>query len=126
MNTRVNLSRVVHSPRMSQKITILRRTGSWVDGTWVQSDKPDTLTMRGIVTMASAKDLQMVPEGDRLTGAVRILTTQQIFITDGTGHNTTDMVLWRGARYRIVTVTPDVDYGFWRSVGTRLDGDGIG
>ena len=126
MNTRVNLSRVVHSPRMSQKITILRRTGSWVDGTWVQSEQPATLTMRGIVTVANAKDLQQVPEGDRLQGAVRILTTERIYITDGPGYETTDMVLWRGARYRIVTVTPDVDYGFFRSIGSRLDGDGIG
>ena len=126
MNTRVNLSRVVHSPRMSQKITILRRTGSWQYGTWVQSDQPETLTMRGIVTMASAKDLQQVPEGDRLTGSIKILTTERIFITDGSGHDTTDMVFWRGARYRVVTVTPDIDYGFYRSIGTRLDGDGIG
>lgn len=126
MNTRVNLSRVVHSPRMSQKITILRRTGAWVDGAWVQSDQPETLAMRGIVTMANAKDLQQVPEGDRLTGAIRILTTERIYITDGTADNITDMVFWRGARYRVVTVTPDVDYGFYRSIGTRLDGDGIG
>jgi hypothetical protein len=80
--------------------------------------------MRGIVTMASAKDLQQVPEGDRLTGAIKILTTERIYITsDG---EITDMVFWRGARYRIVTVTPDIDYGFYRSIGSRLDGDGIG
>ena len=82
--------------------------------------------MRGIVTMATAKDMQMVPEGDRMTGAIRILTTERIYITDGATKDTTDMVLWRGARYRIVKVTPDVDYGFYRSIGTRLDGDGIG
>ena len=126
MNTRVNLARVVHSPRMSQKITILRRTGSWVAGTWVQSDKPETVIMRGIVTMASAKDLQQVPEGDRVTGSIKILTTDRIYITDDASGNITDMVFWRGARYRVVTVTPDIDYGFYRSIGTRLDGDGIG
>lgn len=124
MNTRVNLARVVHSPRMSQKITILRRGGSWQYGTWVQDENPTELPMRGIVTMAKAKDLEMVPEGDRLTGAIKILTTERIYITsDG---EITDMVFWRGARYRIVTVTPDIDYGFYRSIGSRLDGDGIG
>ena len=126
MNTRVNLSRVVHSPRMSQKLTILRRSGAWEYGTWVQDERPEALSMRGIVTMASAKDLQQVPEGDRVTGSIRILTTERIYITDGPAGNITDMVLWRNARYRIVTVTPDVDYGFYRSIGTRLDGDGIG
>ena len=126
MNTRVNLSRVVHSPRMSQKITILRRGGSWKCGAWVQDSTPQELSMRGIVTMATAKDMQMVPEGDRMTGAIRILTTERIYITDGATKDTTDMVLWRGARYRIVKVTPDVDYGFYRSIGTRLDGDGSG
>ncbi len=126
MNTRVNLARVVHSPRMSQRITILRRGGSWQHGTWVQDEQPAAVVMRGIVTMAGAKDLQMVPEGDRVTGSIKILTTERIFITDDTYSGTTDMVLWRGARYRVVTVTPDVDYGFYRSVATRLDGDGIG
>ena len=124
MNTRVNLARVIHSPRLSQKITILRRGGSWQYGTWVQDENPTELSMRGIVTMAKAKDLEMVPEGDRLTGAIKILTTERIYITsDG---EITDMVIWRGARYRIVTVTPDIDYGFYRSIGSRLDGDGIG
>ena len=126
MNTRVNLSRVVHSPRMSQKITILRKTGSWVDGAWELSEQPTELAMRGIVTLAKAKDLQQVPEGDRITGAIRILTTERIYVTDGPAYDTTDMVYWRGAKYRVLTVTPDVDYGFYRSIGARLDGDGIG
>ncbi len=126
MNTRVNLSRVVHSPRLSQKITILRNTGSWVSGTWVPGTQPVELSMRGIVTLAKAKDLQQVPEGDRLTGAIRILTTERIYVTDGSGYDTTDTVYWRGAGYRVLTVTPDVDYGFYRSIAQRLDGDGIG
>jgi len=126
MNTRVNLSRVVHSPRMSQKITILRKTGSWVDGTWELSEQATELAMRGIVTLAKAKDLEQIPEGDRITGAIRILTTERIYVTDGSGYDTTDMVYWRGAKYRVLTVTPDVDYGFYRSIGARLEGDGIG
>ena len=124
MNTRVNLSRVIHSPRLSQKITIFRTSGNWQDGGWVQDETHTELTMRGIVTMAKAKDLEMVPEGDRLTGAIKVLTTERLYITsDG---NITDMVLWRGASYRVVTVTPDIDYGFYRSICTRWDGDGIG
>ena len=46
---------------------------------------------------------------------IKILTTERIYITDGPAGNITDMVFWRGARYRIVTVTPDIDYGFYRS-----------
>ena len=72
----INLSRVVLSPHLSQRIDVHRVSGSWVRGEWVLGDE-ETLTMRGIVTIASAKDLEQVPEGDRMTGAMRFLTVER-------------------------------------------------
>lgn len=82
------------------------------------------LTFDAIVTVASAKDLQMVPEGDRVIGSMKFLTTERLHQTNDRGIS--DIVIWRGARYRVITITPNVDYGFYRSIGIRLDGDGIG
>lgn len=120
----INLSRVIHSPMMSQSITILRSSGIWESGEFVKKDSPETLIFKGIVTVASSRDLQMVPEGDRQGGAMKILTTERVYVTgeaDGKA-NYSDVLLWRGDKYRINAVTPDADYGFYRAVCTRYPG----
>ena len=61
---------------------------------------------------------------DRVTGAMKFLTNVELHATNG--ESISDELEWRGARYKILTVTPDIDYGFYRSIGTRLDGDGVG
>lgn len=119
----INVSRVARSKRFVQKITVIRTESQWVRGEVVPSD-PETKTMLGIATVAQPKDLQMVPEADRLTGAMKFITTEELYPTRASF--TSDIVLWRGAKYKIITVTPDIDYGFYRSIGTRLEGDGIG
>ena len=32
-------------------------------------------------------------------------------------------LLWNGEKYHIVSVTPDKDYGFYRSICTRMPGE---
>lgn len=77
-----------------------------------------------IVTVANPKDLQLVPEGERITGGMKFLTTFRLHQTDA--EQVSDIVVWRGAKYKIITVSPDIDYGFYRSIGVRMEGDGIG
>ena len=119
----INVSRVAKSNRFTQPITITRTESEWVRGEMVPKE-PQTFDLLGIVTVAQPKDLQMVPEGDRLIGAMKFITTEELYPTRQTHKN--DLITWRGAKYKIITVTPDIDYGFFRSIGTRLEGDGIG
>lgn len=119
----INVARVINSPHLSQVIRYHRTTGQWVNGEYIQT-KAVPLTCVGIVTVAKPKDLQLLPEGDRLEGAMKFLTTVQLFQTND--KTVSDVVEWRGAKYKILTVTPDIDYGFFRSIGIRLEGDEIG
>ena len=119
----INVSRVARSNKFVQRIRVQRTESEFVRGE-VKPTAPTTITMYGIVTVAQPKDLHMVPEGDRITGAMKFITTEQLYPTRKA--YTSDVVTWRGAKYRIITVTPDIDYGFYRSIGTRLEGDGIG
>ena len=122
----VNVGRVVRSKRLGcQRITVKRYAASWQAGVYTRDeDKPIILQVAAIVTVAQPKDLQLLPEGDRITGAMKFLTNVELHATNGEAIS--DELEWRGARYKILTVTPDIDYGFYRSIGTRLDGDGIG
>lgn len=114
----INLARVIRSPMMSQVITIERQSGSWEAGEFVRDGTPEVLTMRGIVTVATPKDLSQVPEGDRRTGAMRVLTTERLYATGDMENrdNYSDSLIWRGERYKIYSVTQNADYGFFRSL----------
>lgn len=120
----INVSRVVHSNHFAQKIKVRRREKVWREGELVL-DNSQNLIMYGIVTVANPQDLQMVPEGDRQTGAMKFLVTERLYTTSNRGR-ISDQIEWRGAWYKITAITPDIDYGFYRAIGTRLEGDGIG
>ena len=120
----INLSSVIHSPRLSQTYTILRSSGMWQEGEFVRDGSPSSLLFRGIVTVATARDLQQIPEGNRQAGAMRILSTEPIYVTGELEENGySDILLWNGEKYRIVSVTPDRDYGFYRAICTRMPGE---
>ena len=122
----VNVGKVIRSKRLGcQVITVKRYAASWTDGVYSRDeDNPIILKIAAIVTVAKPKDLELVPEGDRVTGAMKFLTNAELHATNGEAIS--DELEWRGARFKILTVTPNVDYGFYRSIGVRLDGDGIG
>lgn len=116
----INLSRVVLSPHLSQDITIKRTSGgSWQDGQYIKGE-PSIMHMQGIVTIASAKDLQQAPEGDRQRGGVKVLTTKRIYITGESNNNYSDIVIWHGEEYKVYSVASNSDYGFYRSLCIRL------
>lgn len=122
----VNVGKVIRSKRLGcQIITVKRYAASWNNGAYSRDeDAPIILQTSAIVTVAKPKDLELVPEGDRITGAMKFLTNVELHATNGEAIS--DELEWRGARFKILTVTPNVDYGFYRSIGVRLDGDGIG
>ena len=122
----VNVGKVIRSRRLGcQTITVKRYAASRTDGAYSRDeDNPIILKIAAIVTVAKPKDLELLPEGDRVTGAMKFLTNVELHATNGEAIS--DELEWRGARFKILTVTPNVDYGFYRSIGVRLDGDGVG
>lgn len=122
----INLAAVIHSPMLSQSITIKRSSGIWEEGEFVlNGSSPETLSLQGVVIVASSRDLHMVPEGDRQSGAMKILTTERLYVTGEMNEqsNFSDVLVWRGDEYRIYSVTPDADYGFYRSIAMRISGE---
>jgi hypothetical protein len=80
----------------------------------------------------------MVPEGDRVGGAMVFHSTTPLYITrqDGgfgeksfgkTGfgasvQHVSDITLWHGQQYRLMALLPYQDYGYYRAVGVRITG----
>ena len=120
----INLLSVIHSSRLSQDYTILRSSGTWENGEFIKSGTPSALKFHGIITVATERDLQKVPEGNRQTGAMKILSTEPIYVTGQLEENGfSDVLVWNNEKYQIVAVFPDKDYGFYRGICTRLSGE---
>lgn len=116
----INVSRVVTSPMLSQTVQVQRTgKGAWVDGVYTPGEA-EVQSFKGIVTQASSRDMEQVPEGDRQKGTIRVLSTVPLYITGETGSNLSDIVVYKGERYKVQSVTHDGDYGFYRAICTRL------
>jgi hypothetical protein len=121
----IEVTDVCNAPELAQDYTIQRSAGSWVDGVW-QSATTDVAGF-GVISVAKPKDLQMIPEGDKITSAMVFHSELPIYTThengDGQG-GSSDILIWRGNRFRVIQVAEYVDYGFFRAIATRLDAAG--
>lgn len=123
---RLNVSRVINNPQFAQGYTVYRKTGQWVAGRFVEIE--NALNYYGTITAANVKDLNQVPEGDRVTGMMCFYSTQPIYVTrddtdiDSNEIGTSDEIEWRGERYRIVQILPEQDWGYYKAFGTRIKG----
>lgn len=115
----IDVSEVINDPDVMHAFTILRSTGSWVDGTWT----PVVTTIQGfgVIEVGQPRDIDMVPEGDVIK-SLRVFWSQQpIYGThNGSNPGSSDILEWRGDQYRVLSVARWQDYGFYRAVATRL------
>lgn len=132
----IDVGDIVNDPDLAQAFTIERSTGQFVLGGWKTTAV--LVPAYGCITVASPEDLEMVPEGDRLSGAMLFHTSSPLYITEleggagqqgwgkgGFGVTTqqvSDVVVWRGQRYRVVHLSPYQDYGYYRAVAVRMAG----
>lgn len=116
----INVSEVITDPDFAQTYVVYRQSGEWVRGSW-QASAEKQLRITGVITVADAKTLEQLPEGDRVTGLMCFYAIQELFQTREEG--TSDQIEWRGERYRVKQVFPYGDYGYWKAVGQRMAGD---
>ena len=119
----INLTRVVAGNLLPETYTIQRSTGFFGPGGWstVSSEIPGY----GVVSVASDQDLLMVPEGDRVVGAMVFHAQERIYETqlDANGsQRVSDKILWNFQLYRILNVGPYPNRGYWRAIGVRMAG----
>ena len=121
----INVGRIVNSRNFAQSngITVHRKTGGhWEAGRFVQTEIE--LTFGGTVTPCSPKELAQVPEGDRVAGIMCFHSEQKIYTTyNDVEKGTSDEIEWQGERYRIASVIPYVDFGYWKAFGVRMVSD---
>jgi hypothetical protein len=107
-----DVSDVLYDPDFYQDFTVYRKIGSWINGRFTEIDH-QVLPFGGPVLPASSREIQQVPEGDRVVGMMAFRSDQEIFVThtnDDQGNaGTSDEIVWRNDRYRVVSVNPWID-----------------
>lgn len=120
----INIGRIVNSQNFARSFTVYRETGSWQKGKWIPTETP--IQMSGTITAASPNDLNQVPEGDRVTGTICFYSQQEIFETRANDPDpnvkdgTSDQILWDGYRYRVSSVMPWGDFGYYKAIAVRM------
>ena len=80
----ISVKEVITDPDMTapQPFTILRSTGSWVNGGFI-STITQALQLFGAVHQTSEEEIAMLPQADKVSEAFTFWCTQEIFVTQG-------------------------------------------
>lgn len=131
-----DLAFVVDDGVLSESYTVERSTGVFALGGWQMSSV--NVPGYGVVSVANAEDLEMVPEGDRATGSMVFHSQARIFITQmdqgygnpdygdhgfgGSVQRVSDILIWNRQRWRVLTCYQYPNRNFWKAIASRLGG----
>lgn len=114
------LDDVVTDPDLAEYYTVERSTdGAFVPGGY--SDTKTTLQMYGVVSRDVSRELEQVPEGDRVKALRAFWSTQEIFLTNANGIS--DILVWQGEHFRVVHVSNYSNRRYWKAVAARMEGE---
>lgn len=116
----ISVSRVINDPRFSQSFKVFRKSGEWLKGRFIQNEVE--INISGVITPAKAKEIEMIPEGDRVGGEISIHATSKLNVTRALENEegTSDEVEWQGERYKLYQVNNYSQYGYYSAIAMRL------
>jgi len=118
----IDVSELIVDPDFAQEYTVYRKSGDWFEGVFTETEA--VINFYGPIIVANTKDVNMLPEGDRIAGLMMFYTTADnpFLITRNTNGSlgTSDQPVWRGERYKIMQVSPFDDFGYIKAIGTRM------
>ena len=121
----LNISEVLSDPDFYQSFTVKRSSGEWQAGEWVENKTE--IPMGGVVTVAGTRDIQQVPEGDRVTGMMcfHVAPPHQLHLSQDAmeQQGVSDMVSWRGKWYKLIKIMDERDYGYQKAIGVQAEGE---
>ena len=121
----LNPSRILSSPHFRQTFQVFRSVGHFGLGGWIEEvQSPPSFDVSGAVWPSTAKEIQQVPEGDRVMGMVTFASVTELYTTHASGvAGTSDQIEWRGEKYKLIQQMPYNDYGFNVVVGAKMSGE---
>jgi hypothetical protein len=118
----IDVSDVVNDPDFATAFTIQRSAGSFVDGVW-NPGTPTNVAMWGSIQPASDKEVSALPEGDQISAAIKVYSTQPIYTTAANPAGVSDIVVWNNEQYRVLKLLPWQGNGYYRAIAARMAGN---
>ena len=119
-----DLSAIIDDGVLSDSWTILRSIGEFQPGGFVSTST--SIPGYGVVSVASEEDIQSIPEGDQIGGAMVFHSQSRIYETvkDSNGvQHVSDILVWNSQQYRVMKVGPYPNRNYWKAVAVRTQGN---
>lgn len=117
----IGVGELICDPDFCTEFIIRRKIpGKWRGGRQVQ--EMYSVPVVGLVTVASGKDMEMLPEGDRVHGLKTFYTDAEHELRVSTDETLSDTCEYKGQEYRLLQVYDYSDFGFYKAIGTRIGG----
>jgi hypothetical protein len=118
----INMSRFVTPPKGKMGFTINRKSaGQFVEGGFSETTSQIVVT-DGSAVPTSSKDIQQLPEADRIAQSMTFYCKEAMFVTRSNA-GTSDQILYGGSLWRLERVYDRSEFGFFKAVGLRMAGD---
>lgn len=117
----IEVVEVLNDPDLCSFWTIQRNYGQFASGGW-QTTKATTIQAYGAVRNLSGKQLDMVPEADRVHELMTFRSTTPMYMTDAAQGITSDILTWQGSEYRIVASKNYSEQGYTLAIAARMAG----
>lgn len=122
----IDVSFLISDPDFAQTIKVYRKTGDWApNGEFITTE--NEMPMTGVISIANAKQIEFIPEGDRIGGEIAIHTIEPLYnsrnTTETQQSGLSDEIEWHGDRYKIYQVNEYSDYGYYFAIGQRKVSD---
>lgn len=109
----INVAELMRDPDLAQPFQIERAGGAFDEGEWIPA-APTVINKVGIVQPAKREDqLALLPEGTRLGNMIAVFCDEELRIDDADTKRS-DVIVWHGNPYRVISSKPWADNGFWQ------------
>lgn len=119
MSSNVWLEDLTFDPDFCTTFVVEKHSEDWNEGSTIPTVTEFTVT--GIAAPSSPKDVEMLDLADHVHGT-KTFYTAEIELEVSDTEKTSDTIVWRGKRYRLMHVWDYQDNGFYKAIGELLGG----
>jgi len=119
----IDVADIINDPDYAKDYTILRSNGFFDEGGFTETitEIPDY----SAVLPTNTKDLEQVPEADRISGSMTFYSSIPLFVTrnNDTDRGNSDKLRFKNELYKIVKLLDYSDFGLYKAIATRISGN---
>lgn len=114
-------SDVVNNADLAEPWTIQRNPGFFGQGGW-SATPPQVISAYGTVSLANPKQIDMLPQADRVTEARVFHSSTPMFVDSADRGITADVLIWKSIQYKVRREIPYPGRSWFGAIAVRMEG----